>query len=129
MSQPKGAYHPPFQARVASVAIITTVAVLVAADRPLVARAELPLAQARRLRVGQAAEIEVPGQAEPVSGQIESLSFKLPPPHNGTQRSLGDTEETMVPVVVRPDRPFDFDSQGFAVSVRCRCCTSRSATV
>ncbi|MFO1072924.1 MAG: alginate biosynthesis protein Alg44 [Geminicoccaceae bacterium] len=94
------------------------VAVLVAADRPLVARAELPLAQARRLRVGQAAEIEVPGQAEPVSGQIESLSFKLPPPHNGTQRSLGDTEETMVPVVVRPDRPFDFDSQGFAVSVR-----------
>ncbi len=31
MSQPKGAYHPPFQARVASVAIITTVAVLVAA--------------------------------------------------------------------------------------------------
>ena len=94
------------------------VAVLVAADRPLVARAELPLAQARRLRVGQAAEITVPGQAEPYQGQIEALSFKLPPPRNGAQRSLGDTEEIMVPVTVRPDRPFDFDNQGYAVSIR-----------
>lgn len=94
-------------------------ATLVAADRPLVARAELPLDQARRLRVGQQAEITVPGQDEPYRGQIEALDFKLRPQRPGEPRRLGDGgPPPLVPVLVRPDRPFDFDDQGFAVSVR-----------
>jgi alginate biosynthesis protein Alg44 len=93
------------------------VATLVAADRPLVVRAELALDQARRLRIGQMAEIEVPGQDEPYRGQIEAIDFKIRPARPGEPRRLGGAEP-VVPVLVRPDRPFDFDNQGFAVSVR-----------
>lgn len=96
-----------------------TVAFLVAADRPLIVRAELPLEEARRLRVGQVAEIAVPGQAEPWQGQIETIDFKLRPTRPGEPRRLGDSP-LAVPVIVRPDRPFDFDTQGYAVSVSFR---------
>lgn len=95
------------------------VATLVAADRPLVVRAEVPLAQARRLSVGQPAEITVPGKPEPYQGQVAAIDFKLRPERPGGPRRLGGAE-TLVSVMVRPDRPFDFDNQGYAVSVRFR---------
>jgi hypothetical protein len=92
-------------------------ATLVAADRPLVVRAELPLADARRLRIGQQAVVLVPGHAEPWRGQVEAIDFKLRPARPGEPRRLGDAPAT-VPVIVRPDRPFEFDNQGYRVSVR-----------
>ena len=93
------------------------VATLVAADQPLTVRAEVPLAAARRLRVGQIAEIAVPGKPEAYRGQIERIDFRLPGPKPGEPVDLGAGERAGVPVIVRPDRPFDFEDLGYAVSV------------
>lgn len=92
------------------------VASLVSADQPLIVRALLPLDEARRLRVGQPAEISVPGQPEAWPGQIEAIDFKLRPAAPGEPRRLDAMSD--IPVTVRPDRPLDFDNLGFAVSVR-----------
>jgi hypothetical protein len=94
------------------------VATLVAADRPLTVRAEVPLEEARQLRVGQLAEVTVPGHAEPYRGQIEQIDFKLRSDHPGAPPRLADSGRQTVPVTVRPDRPFEFDNLGYAVSVR-----------
>lgn len=94
------------------------VAILVVADQPLTVRAEVPLDRAWRLRVGQAAEVTVPGKAEPYRGQIERIDFRLRSDRPGEPVRLEDPSRRMVPVVVRPDRPFDFDDLGYAVSVR-----------
>ncbi|MEK0085660.1 HlyD family efflux transporter periplasmic adaptor subunit [Benzoatithermus flavus] len=94
------------------------VATLVAADQPLTVRAEVPLDRARRLRVGQTAEVTVPGKAEPYRGQIERIDFRLKSDRPGEPVRLEDSSRQMVPVVIRPDRPFDFDDLGYAVSVR-----------
>ncbi len=94
------------------------VASLVSADQPLVVRALLPLDEARRLRVGQLAEISVPGQPEAWPGQVETIDFKIRPPAPGEPRRLDTMPD--VPAIVRPDRPLDFDNLGFAVSVRFR---------
>jgi alginate biosynthesis protein Alg44 len=94
------------------------VATLVAADRPLTVRAEVPLEQAKRLRVGQTAEVVVPGDAEPYRGQIERIDFRLKGEEPGLPPRLLDPARQTVPVIVRPDRPFDFDDLGYAVSVR-----------
>lgn len=92
------------------------VASLVSADQPLVVRALLPLDEARGLRLGQLAEITVPGQPEPWPGQVETIDFRLRPPRPGEPRQP-DTSPR-VPVVIRPDRPLNFDNLGFPVSVR-----------
>ncbi len=93
------------------------VATLVAADQPLTVRAEVPLESARRLRVGQIAEITVPGKPEAYRGQIERIDFRLSGPRPGEPADLGAVNHTGVPVIVRPDRPFDFENLGYAVSV------------
>jgi alginate biosynthesis protein Alg44 len=93
------------------------VATLVAADQPLMVRAEVPLAAARRLRVGQVAEITVPGKPEPYRGQIERIDFRIAGARPGEPPDLEDIERLGVPVIVRPDNPFDFDDFGYAVSV------------
>ena len=64
---------PPGQAARAG----DVVATLVAADQPLTVRAQVPLDAARRLRIGQIAEITVPGKPEPYRGQIERIDFRL----------------------------------------------------
>ena len=94
-----------------------TLATLVAADQPLTVRAEVPLADARKLRIGQIAEVSVPGHAEPVRAQIERIDFRLGGRRPGEPAQLGPAETVSVPVIVRPDRPFDFDTLGYAVSV------------
>ena len=65
------------------------VATLVAADQPLTVRAEVPLAAARRLRVGQIAEITVPGKPEAYRGQIERIDFRLLGRRPGEPADLG----------------------------------------
>jgi len=92
-------------------------ATLVAADQPLTVRAEVTLAEAHKLRVGQIAEVTVPGRPETVRGQIESIDFRLTGPRPGEPPVLGPADRITVPVIVRPDRPFEFDTLGYAVSV------------
>lgn len=103
---------PPGQVAQAGQAIAT----LVAADQPLTVRAYLPFETASRLRVGQAAEITVPGKEAPYQGRIERIDFKLRPEQPGTLPQPGD--ERLIPVILRPDRPFDFDNLGYIVRVR-----------
>lgn len=94
-----------------------TLATLVAADQPLTVRAVVPLSDARKLRIGQIAEVSVPGQPEPVRGQIERIDFRLTGRRPGEPPQLAPAEQVGVPVIVRPDRPFDFETLGYAVSV------------
>ncbi len=93
------------------------VATLVAADQPLTVRAQVPLDSARRLQVGGTVEITVPGKPEPYRGQIERINFKLRGGQAGEAPRLADVGRQGVTVVIRPDRPFDFDDLGFAVRV------------
>jgi alginate biosynthesis protein Alg44 len=91
--------------------------VLIGAEEPLMIRAQLPLEQAERLEVGDRAEVRVPGRAEPIYGQIERINFRP------SLASLREGAEQMVSrrlaqVVVRPDRPFEFEDFGVLVSVR-----------
>jgi mannuronan synthase len=93
------------------------VATLIAADQPLTVRAEVPLDAARRLRVGQVAEISVPGKPDVYRGQIERIDFRLPSARPGEPPVLAAAGRTGVPVIIRPDQPFDFDNLGYAVTV------------
>ena len=88
-----------------------------AADQPLTVRALVPLDAARRLRIGQIAEITVPGKPEPYRGQIERIDFRLHGQQPGEPLALADVGQQGVPVIVRPDRPFEFENLGYAVSV------------
>ncbi len=92
-----------------------TVAALAAADRPLLVRARLPVEQAARLEIGQRAEIYLPGRAGPMLAQIERIDFKP-----GLAALDGDGGEAgrYARVVLRPDRPFDFEDLGTLVRVR-----------
>jgi mannuronan synthase len=91
--------------------------VLIGAEQPLIVRAQLPLEQAERLEVGDRAEIRFPGRAEPLYGQVERVNFR---PSLASLREA--TEEPisrrLAQVVVRPDRPFEFQDFGVLVSVR-----------
>jgi alginate biosynthesis protein Alg44 len=93
------------------------VATLVAADQPLTVRALVPVDAARRLRIGQIAEITVPGKPEPYRGQIERIDFRLHGGQPGERPTLAEAGRQGVPVIVRPDRPLEFDNLGYVVSV------------
>lgn len=90
----------------------TLVAVLVAADRPLVVRAELSPERAERLRVGQIAEITLIGRSDVYRGQIDTVDarIQLVDDEDGRQRR--------VTVVVRPDTPLDFGDLGHLARLR-----------
>ena len=93
------------------------VATLVAVDRPLVVRAQLPWNRARDLKIGQVAEITVPGKPETYRGQVDRIDFKLPlAPRR--QDELLPSDRRSATVIVRPDAPFDFTDLGSLVSVR-----------
>jgi hypothetical protein len=80
-------------------------------------RAQLPLEQAERLEVGDRAEVRVPGRAEPIYGQIERINFRpsLASLREGAEQTVS---RRLAQVVVRPDRPFEFEDFGVLVSVR-----------
>lgn len=92
------------------------IATLVAADQPLLVRAQLPVDQAMRLSLGQSAVITVPNQPEPYQGTIERIDFKLPTGEAGERFETGG--DRRISVILRPDRPFDFENLGFPVNVR-----------
>ncbi len=94
-----------------------TVAVLAAADKPLLVRAQLPIDKAARLEVGQRAEIYVPGRREPVLAQVERIDFK-PGLAALSGEGNGAPAGRYAQVVLRPDRPFDFEDLGTLVQVR-----------
>jgi alginate biosynthesis protein Alg44 len=90
---------------------------LVETDAPLMVRAQMPLEQAERLEVGDRAEIRFPGRAELLYGQIERLDFR---PSLAVLRNQSEqpVSRRLAQVVVRPDRPFDFQDFGVLVSIR-----------
>ncbi len=94
------------------------VAVLVAADEPLVVRAQVAFRAAQRLKPGDVAEVAIPGRPQAVLGQVESVDFK--PQRLALSPGLRElpVEPRLAQVVIRPDRPFDFDDLGSLVSVR-----------
>lgn len=88
------------------------VAILVAADQPLTVRATVPIEDALKLRVGQTAEITIPGREAPYLGQIERLDFR---------RRLSDEDKgpiRSVPVIIKPDKPLEFEDLGSIARVR-----------
>jgi mannuronan synthase len=94
------------------------VVVLVAVDRPLVVRAQVPWDKAKNLKVGEVAEITVPGRPDPYRGQIDSIDFKLPLSGRRSDDQLLPADRRSATVIVRPDTPFDFADLGSLVSVR-----------
>lgn len=92
------------------------VAALVAADTPLLVRAQIDPDQASRLQIGARAEITLPGRDGVLLGQVDRIDFK---PHLGV--ILGTSESTisrkLATVTVRPDEPFAFDELGMLVDV------------
>jgi hypothetical protein len=93
---------------------------LVAADRPLLLRARLPLAETEGLQAGDRVEIRVPGETGLRYGQIERIDRRVPPaalagPDVGTPPA-----GRLAEVLVRPDRPFTLDDFGTLVTVRFR---------
>jgi mannuronan synthase len=90
---------------------------LIEAEQPLMVRAQLPLEQAERLEVGDRAEIRFPGRAEPLYGQIDRLDFR---PSLAVLRNQAEqpVSRRLAQVVVRPDRPFEFQDFGVLVSIR-----------
>lgn len=101
----------------ADVAAGDTVALLAAADQPLTVRASVSADAARRLAVGDLAEIVLPGRQGVILGQIERVDTRAPYANLANGAALGEARRT-VQVVVRPDSPLDFDSLGSYVDVR-----------
>jgi alginate biosynthesis protein Alg44 len=94
------------------------VAVLVAADRPLVVRAQVELRTAERLRVGDIAEIIIPGRGEPRLGQIERIDIRPQLGQLDAAEPAAPIQRRLAQVMVRPDRPFSFEDLGSLVRVR-----------
>jgi mannuronan synthase len=90
---------------------------LIRAEQPLAVRAQLALEQAERLEIGDRAEIRLPGRAEPLHGQVERIDFRpgLAALRDSSEQPLS---RRLAQVVVRPDRPFEFQDFGVLVSVR-----------
>lgn len=96
-----------------------TVAVLVAADRPLMVRARLRSVDASRLSPGSVAEIEVPGQSGTVRGTLERIDHRanLVAATKDAQKSY---KSSFVEVLIRPETPLDFDTLGMTPIVTFR---------
>ena len=94
------------------------VAALVAADRPLMVRAQVDLAVADGLRLGDIAEITIPGRGEPMLGQIERIDLKPRLTQLNAAAPQAPVAARLAQVIVRPDRPFSFEDLGSLVRVR-----------
>jgi alginate biosynthesis protein Alg44 len=94
------------------------VAALVAADRPLVARAQVELAVAERLRLGDVAEIIIAGRSEPLLGQIERIDVKPRLSQLAAAETQAPVSTRLAQVIIRPDKPFSFEELGSLARVR-----------
>lgn len=88
------------------------VVTLVATDRPVLVRAEVPMDAVDRLSVGDRALVQLPGQGGSLSGQIERIDLR--------QGFRGDiaAPRTSVRVMVRTDSPLDIEQVGTVARVR-----------
>ncbi len=90
---------------------------LVAADRPLLVRAQVELVKAESVSIGDIAEIRVPGQSETLLGQVENIDFRP----RQAQFEAGETampiSQRLAQVTIRPDRPFELSELGALVAV------------
>jgi len=92
------------------------VALLVAADQPLLVRAQVEFEKAMRLEAGDLALIDVPGRGE-TRGQVERIDFRQRLAR--TEPVLGQApSRRLAQVVIRPDQPFEFEDLGSMVGVR-----------
>ncbi len=93
------------------------VALLVAADQPLLVRAGVAFDKAMQLSEGDLALIDVPGRDGEMRGQIERIDFS--PRLGRSEAAVGpEPDQRLVRVVVRPDQPFEFEDLGSMVAVR-----------
>jgi alginate biosynthesis protein Alg44 len=91
---------------------------LIEADRPLLIRAQLPLAEVERLEIGDRAEIRFPGRDGASYGQIEQINLRprlevLRNPDNELPIS-----RRLAQVLIRPDEPLQLQDFGSLVAVR-----------
>jgi alginate biosynthesis protein Alg44 len=93
------------------------VVVLAAADRPLVVRAQVELNVVDHLKIGDIAEITIPGRDGVLLGEIEKIDIKpqLTQLEPGQQTAM---TRRLAQVIIRPDRPFVFDDLGSLARVR-----------
>ena len=91
---------------------------LVEADRPLMIRAQLPLDDVEGLEVGDRAEIRFPGRDELLYGQIERIDLRPRLEALRERESETPISRRLAQVVVRPDRPLEFDDFGSLVTIR-----------
>lgn len=94
------------------------VAALVAADRPLAVRAQVDLAVAERLEVGDIAEISIPGRGETLLGQIEKIDVKPLLSQLDAAEIQAPIARRQAQIIIRPDQPFSFDDLGSLATVR-----------
>lgn len=94
------------------------VAALVAADRPLVARAQVGLAAAEKLHLGDVAEIVIAGRGETLLGQIERIDVKPRLAQLDPADPQAPIAGRLAQVIIRPDKPFSFEDLGSLASVR-----------
>ncbi|HET6469011.1 MAG TPA: PilZ domain-containing protein [Geminicoccaceae bacterium] len=94
------------------------VAALIAADRPLVVRAQVDFQTVERLKVGDVAEVTIPGRDGVFLGEIEKIDVRP----QLAQLLPGETQmpvaRRLAQVIIRPDRPFNFEDLGSLARVR-----------
>lgn len=95
------------------------VALLAAVDRPLLVRASVPARAGRRLAPGDPAEIDLPGAAGSLRGRIERIDLRPQLLGLAGGDVLAAARRPLV-VIVRPERPLDFELLGAPVEVRFR---------
>lgn len=92
------------------------VALLAAADQPLLVRASLPARAGRIPAVGDAAEIRLPGGGGTVRGRVERIDLKGQLLALATGDPVAAARRPLL-VLVRPERPLDFELLGTPVEV------------
>jgi mannuronan synthase len=89
------------------------VVTLVATDRPVLVRAEVPMDAVDRLQVGDRAVVHLPGRDGALSGQIERIDLR-----QGFAAELPATPRATVRVMVRTDSPLEVEQVGTVARVR-----------
>ncbi len=93
------------------------VALLAAIDRPLLVRASVAARAGRRLAAGDAALIELPGAHGSVRGRVERIDLRPQLLGLAGGDPVTAARRPLV-VIVRPERPLDFELLGTPVEVR-----------
>ena len=91
---------------------------LIAADRPLMIRAQLPLDQVDGLEIGDRAEIRFPGRDGTTYGQIEQINLRPRLEALRNPDSELPISRRLAQVLIRPDEPLQLQEFGSLVTVR-----------